>query len=258
MKNISLIYEKIKIFFRYLSKILPLFIGIAALYIAIESLDNANRQFQINSKSADSLFNIQLKNSKELNDSLINQISILQDITNKQLQITDKQLKISTELFQDQLYSGRPKIVVLSNEITDTIKTLDYTFSLRMEIIYENIGNRMANELTIRTFTLVNNFSTIQANRMIKESYFVEPNGIRRLISKLTMHTKYKDNFYYCYDIIYYDEILKQEFIQSYYYQYHKHADIYSFYHCNIEDEEKIRESLNNWLRVKNERLFDQ
>jgi hypothetical protein len=258
MKIFSWIFNKIKLFFRGLSKLLPLLISIVALYVAFESMNNANRQFQINSETSDSLFNIQLKNSKELNDYLIIQISKLQEITKQQLKITDEQLNISIELLKDQIYSGRPKIAALSNRITDTVKTLDYIFSPRIETAFQNIGKRFADKLTIRTFILFNNFSTIRADILPKASYFVEPNAkiTRHLIPSIDK--KYKDNFYYCYDIIYYDEKLKINFTQAYYFRYYKLADRYDFYRCKINDEEKIRESLNNSLRTNNERLFDQ
>lgn len=221
-------------------------------------MNNANRQFQINLETSDSLFNIQLKNSKELNDSLINQISILQEITNKQLQITDKQLKISKQLLQDQIYSGRPIMVVLSNKIVDTIKTLDYIFSPRIVTIYKNFGKRFADNLTIRKFILTNNLSKIETNIQGKISLSVEPNAIRETQCMPKINKKFRDNFYYCYEFIYYDKILNQEFTQPYYFQYYKSADKYNFYNCKIEDEVKIRDSINNWLRPKNERLFDQ
>jgi len=258
MKIFLWILNYIRIFFRFLSKNFSLFIAIAALYVAIESMNNANRQFQINSETSDSIFNIQLKNSKELNDSLINQISILQDITNKQLQTTDKQLKISIELLQDQIYSGRPKMVVLSNKIADTIKTLDYIFSPRIVTIYKNNGKRFANNLTIRKFIISNNLSEIETNIQRKKSILVESNAIRETQSIPKINKKFRDNFYYCYEFIYYDKILNKEFTQPYYFQYYKIGGKYNFYNCEIEDEVKIKETINNWLRPKNERLFDQ
>lgn len=258
MKIISQIFDKIKIFFRHLSKILPLFIGIAALYVAIEGRNDANRQFQINSKTSDSLFNTQLKHSKALNDSLISQISILQDITNKQLQITDEQLKISIELFQDQIYSGRPKLYVLSNKIADSTITIDNIFQPRIVTVFKNNGKRSANKISIRSFTLFNNFLALKANLKTEESYIIEPEGARKFQAMPVINQKFKDDFYYCYDIIYYDKILKQEFIQPYYYHYYKSGDKFDFYFCKIDSKEKIKESINHWLRTLNKRLFDQ
>lgn len=258
MKITLWIYSKTKIFFRYLSKILPLFIGIAALYVAIESINNANKQFQINSITSDSLFNTQLKHSKALNDSLISQISILQDITNKQLQITDEQLKISIELFQDQIYSGRPKLYVLSNKITDSTIIINNNFQPRIETVFKNNGKRSASKIFIRSFTLFNNFVAIKANLKNDESYIIEHEGARTFQAMPKISLKFKDDFYYCYDIIYYDKILQQEFIQSYYYHYFKSGDKFDFYFCKIDNKEKIKKSINHWLRTLDKRLFDQ
>lgn len=258
MKILSLIFDRIKIFFRYLSKILPLFIGIAALYVANESMSNANKQFQINSETSDSLFNVQLKHSKELNDSLINQISILQDITNSQLQITDQQLNISKEILKDQIFSGRPKIYVRKNEIADTIKISDHIFMPKIETSYKNTGKRSANDLSIRGFILYGDLSIIKANLAQLESSHLEPEGERtfHLISEI--QNEYKDNFYYCYDIVYYDHILEQKFIQSYYFRYYKFGDKYSFYECKNNEKDRIKMAINVKLRIMNERLFDQ
>ncbi|PKP29811.1 MAG: hypothetical protein CVT99_15805 [Bacteroidetes bacterium HGW-Bacteroidetes-16] len=258
MKIISWIYDKSKIACRYLSRNFALIIGIIALYVAFESMNNANRQFKINSETSDSLFNLQLVKSKELNDSLINQINVLQVITNKQLQITDEQLKISVELLQDQIYSGRPKIVVISNKIIDQGNPLDSVFTPTVQTVYKNIGNRFAHNMTIRVFYISNNFTRAEANLQEKKSFLVESNSTRSNNSMPIIDLKFKDNFYYCFEFIYYDNTLKQEFIQSYYFQYCKIMDTFSFYNCKYEDEIKLKASLNVWLRSLNERLFDQ
>lgn len=258
MKIISQMFDKIKIFFRYLSKILPLFIGIAALYVAIESMNNANEQFLINSNNADSLFNVQLKNSKELNDSLIRQISILQDITNKQLQITDQQLNISMEVLKDQIYSGRPKININSSKIADTIKISDDIFQLRIETDFQNIGKRNADDLTIRTFFLYNKLSTIRKDKVPRSSQFILPEQRIRNNVLLTIDKKFMNDFYYCFDITYYDKKLEEKFSSAFYYHYYELGGIYNFYYCEKRERKIIRDILNKFIKAPNGKPFDQ
>ena len=108
--KIHIIFKR-KITFSNLINIVFLLIALFALLVSIKTLEQADKQFKLNSRSSDSLFNVQLRYSKQLNDSLISQISELQEITSKQLIITDEQLKISKETLNDQIYSGRPKIL---------------------------------------------------------------------------------------------------------------------------------------------------
>jgi len=258
MKTILWMLNKCKKLLYSFSKILPLLVGIAALFVAFQSMNNANRQFQINSVTSDSLFKVQLKNSKKLNDSLINQINILQEITNMQLQITEKQLKISTELLQDQIYSGRPKIVILSNKIIDTLNLSEEYFTPIVQTVYENIGDRFAINLSIRNFYISNNFTKLESNLDNKSSFLVETNATRRNKTMPQIKNESKDDFYYCFEYIYFDNTLNQEFTQSYYFRYHKIMGIYNFYNCKNEDEIKLKEIINKWLKKKNERLFDQ
>jgi ABC-type lipoprotein release transport system permease subunit len=65
------------------TSLIGIIIGIVALYISILSYKNANDQFEKNSITSDSLFNVQLYNERQLNDSLIMQIRTLQK-NNKQ------------------------------------------------------------------------------------------------------------------------------------------------------------------------------
>lgn len=92
LKELITISESI--LFTALLNILMLVISIITLIVAINTLDRSNEQFQENSRQSDIQFRKQLEYSKILNDSIILQISQLQRITNNQLLVSDRQLKM--------------------------------------------------------------------------------------------------------------------------------------------------------------------
>ena len=89
-------------------KNISLIVAIVALFIAIKSNNDANTQFKMNLESSDSLFKVQLFHSKNLNDSLIKQFVNLYEITDKQTHIIDTLLITSSNMFEEQIYAGRP------------------------------------------------------------------------------------------------------------------------------------------------------
>ena len=244
--------------FNSILNLVMLLVAICALIIAIRTLNSANNQFERNSKSADSLFNVQLSYSKQLNDSLINQISKLQEITNNQLKITDEQLKVSKEIYADQLYSGRPKIVLISNTIKDTSFVITDTFSPIITTKYSNVGNRNALNLRIRNFIVYPDFSSIRSNAgYSKQTEIFEPEAVSETVFKPKIILKYKQDFYYCVEFTFYDFILKRKFNFPYYFHYYKNRNEFNFYSCNDYVKPKIKDTINKILGEVNKPLFD-
>lgn len=116
--------------------LIMLFVTIITLTVAIKTLDNADKQFQENSHSSDSLFNIQLDFSKKLNDSLINQIGLLQKLTNNQISITDRQLKVWEKIAKEE-YDRRPKLSIQKGMFGD----YDSTQYILDGLFVQNGGN---------------------------------------------------------------------------------------------------------------------
>lgn len=242
--------------------IVTLIISVLALWIAMITLDKSIQQFEQNATSSDSLFKVQLKNSKELNDSLIFQIKELQGITSSQLKITDQQLKISTETYREQLYSNRPKIVIIETKIIDTLYS-DTNFCPIITLDLKNIGKRYAFKTKQRNILIYSDFSGFKwANINYEDSSFiVEPE------SGVSHYTRYfqpiipaihKDEFFFLVEIKYTDKELNQEFVQYYYYRYDNMMGKYGFYFCKTKDEIKLRKYVNNLLKKYNYQLFDQ
>lgn len=150
-----------------------------ALYIAIMSYKNANRQFEINSNNSDSIFHVQLSSSETLNEKLItdnrtlakknshlldslynvqfsneknNNLSLLSEIKQLQL-ITDSLIELSKNTLEYSVYSERPELSLLDLKIerNDSIST-ETTFNGTITFNINNSGKRIANNIHLRTF----------------------------------------------------------------------------------------------------------
>jgi hypothetical protein len=240
--------------------IMALILAVLAVWVSIITLDRSVEQFQQNANSSDSLFKMQLKNSKELNDSLISQIITLQNITNNQLIITDQQLNISKDIYQDQLYSRRPVITVTSVDIADTNVYYQGRFAPVISVHYKNIGQRNAYNSSHRHFIEYIDYSNGQwINADFKDlSEIDEPNVESSTLYKPKIPTEQKENFFYCFEFRYIDKTLKREFIQSYYRHYLKNRDKYDFYNCNGEEKARIKANINRQLKIEYLPLFDE
>lgn len=244
----------------FLTIIMTILTGIA-IYIAVQSLENSQFQFIKSNQMADSLFKIQLANSKELNDSLISQIHGLQEITKKQLRITDEQLKISIETFQEQLYSGRPKMIVASIKMEDSLRIIDGMFNTTIYIKSVNNGRRYADSLMVRSFLITPNFSFTDFRTSVTTKQQPRPLSVgpRQSYTHEFMpkfKSEYKDNFYLCFEISYFDRILREEFRHVYYHHYKKIGNEFKFYVCRDAEKYKLQNFINIVLKKINQPLF--
>ena len=211
-----------------------------------------------NVNNATELFNEQLESSRKLNDSLIHQISLLQKITNNQLTTTDKQLRVSIETYQELLYSNRPKMLVGTTVIEDTNNISEEIYKPIIRTKFENIGRRYAYKVNVRSFTLNPDFSNVQQGFRFDVD-FMEPESKRVYSSYPEIPMIHKDNFFYCFEVSYYDTALTQMFNQAYYMNYRKSREKFNFYLCDNKTKQKLRSILNEKLRfITIERLFDE
>ena len=237
--------------------IIALYIAYLALNLANETLENSNKQFEQNSKYSDRVFNIQLKSSKELGDSLISQIKGLQNITSKQLKITDQQLKISTETLSEQLYENRPKVIVSSIEIIDTNLYIEYKFSPLIKIGVKNIGKRTALKTHLRQFIIYSDFSGIRHhNYFPMTSIDIQPENSYVSTFKPKINYIQKDEFYFCFEINYYDEKLNKKFSMPYYYFYHQDRGEYTYSVCDDSTKNILQKKINKFAKSVDEPLF--
>lgn len=257
MKKISfLIIKQTKLFLRFIINNPSIIVSIAAFFLAVLSYRNANWQFSENSKNSKKVYIDQLKNSKSLNDSLINQIRKLQEITNKQVKITDDQLKVSEEILLAQKYSGKPNILESDLNISDTNYRFNDLYSPTIEFKIKNVGLRYAYNIRTRNFLIYIDYSDF---RIPKSTYhnFLEPSSEKIIGFQPKIDPKYKNEFYYCFDICYYDKLLKESFYQAYYYHYFRNRNNYDFYNCDSLERMSLRKYINKNSNVRKDNLFD-
>jgi hypothetical protein len=234
-------------------------IAIVALIVAQRTLSESNRQFLENSIAADNLFKLQLRHSKDLNDSLVSQIKMLQSITNKQMQITDQQLAVSVQTYRAQLHAGRPIIAIRSSKISNTAVISSDSLSPLIQTEYSNVGKRHANDFIIRAFVVYSDFSDIRSSAgSPAQSFSIEPDVTMTEDFKPRILAKYQKNFYYCIDFRYTDEILKQKYYFAKYYHYFESRGVFDFYVCEDAEKFHIRETINNSIGRLRLQLFDK
>lgn len=260
-KIVSSFWVRIKIISKFLwnhldrlINLIVLVISMYALKIAIDANNNQVKQFDENSKSSDKLFNVQLKNSRELNDSLIAQIKSLQSITNKQLKITDEQLIISKLNYSEQTLLGRPRISIEDIKIEDTVSTTLKTITYKITYSYKNSGYRTALNLANRTF--LTETDTVDYHQAKLKSISLEPMQSYRSEYVTSIKIKDSENFYILIEFSFYDEFTKRELVNFYYFHYNNHFGENDFYFCKDYEITSLRDFINRQLSFNKEPLL--
>ena len=233
-------FQAVVIFFQAVMTFFAALATILAVILAIVAIDHADKQFVLNSESSDRLFNLQLKDAKELNDSLIAQVQRLQKVTERQLAITDEQLRISKEVLNEQIYSGRPKIVVMSDKLEDTSTVLEGNYSPKIITTVKNIGKRFAKQYRLRPFALDIGLAYYRGGVLPKSTMTIEPEKVMAndFLPKLSMNCR--NEFFYVYEVSYYDDVLKMTFKQSYFHHYYRMRNVTDFFSCDNNEKEAL------------------
>lgn len=244
--------------FNSILNIVMLLVAIMALIIAIKALNNADAQFKQNSKSSDSLFNLQLKSSQKLNDSLVYQIGKLQEITNNQLKITSEQLNISLATLNDQVYSGRPKFLITNELISDTNMIYNNIYSPIITVSMKNIGRRFAYKFNYRPILVYSDYSDLRHAIRQSDTITIEPEGDISQDFKPKLNLNTRNNFYFCYELSYYDRDINKYFKQAYYKHYCKNRNDFQFLYCKNTEVVQLKKTINRYLRKYNQTPFDE
>lgn len=243
--------------FSALVTLVTLLVAIFALFYSIKTLDNANDQFKQNSKQSEKMFNEQLQNSKSQNENVVSQIKELQQITDAQLIITDEQLRVSKEVLNDQIYAGRPKFIIMNTTILDTNKIVDNLYKPKISIIVKNIGRRFANNYSYRPVLVFPDYSNMRFLNNESDNLEVEPEGSLTENFYPEIPLKFRDRFYLCIELEYYDSYAKSFYHQVYYYAYKSVRNDYQFYVCSNEESTKLKQHINIFLKKFDQPLFD-
>ena len=231
-------------------------VAIAALIVAQDTLTDSRTQFELAAKSSDSLFRVQLTHSTELNHALLSQIESLQVVTSKQLAITNQQLQISQQSYDQQVYSGRPiiKLGAFDPPIFSAIS--DGIVSPGIRVPLHNVGKRHASNLDYRGFIVYPDLSEIRGSSPFKRIAEFEPEAETAFEYLPHIRSAIAKEFYFCIDIRYFDRVLNKMFFDVYYFHYFESRGKPVITPCDETERNRIRERINKSLSRDGQRLL--
>lgn len=232
-----------------------LLLTISSITISIIVFKSSNKQFDDNSKKSDSLFNVQLKNQKSFNDSIILNLQKIQNLTDKQNLIIDQQLTISTQLFHDQVNSGAPKFVISNIELNDkNVKLNDSNFP-KIFAAYLNIGKRFAYNVKLKQFIILSDFSQVRSN----ENEPSEPTAPSASIEStfFPKFNKFGIPFYYYAELSYLDRVTGKTTKNFYYKEFSNARNTFDFFDCNKQQIIKVKSCINDYLKTLNQKRMN-
>jgi len=218
-----------------------LLLTLVSLYVAYKSLELSDlslkyseKQNEINSKTSDSLFKVQLSNSKNLNDSIINEINKLRSITDNQLHITEKQLiELKTQ--------SKPRIA-LTKFLIPSYSIQDMVTEVSSELTFLNVGNREALKLQYISFIISSDLSKV--SDLSKGTVINKLSSGEEYNFDLSIKVKYKifeENFYIYIRIYYFDSELNETESNEYFYKNWDTLHSTDVVKCNLNDIDKLR-----------------
>ena len=227
--------------------VLQLLVVLLAIWLAHRAMNYVDNQFSLGSRLSDSLFSVQLRYSKALNDSLLSEMSELQKVTRRQLYIADMQLRTSRESLNEKLSAGRAKFILVSIKLDDSSST-SATFCPEISTILRNTGERTATNASMRPFVMFTDFSGHRQDVYPEATQDTEPG--RDLVKHFSpkMPSKHKTDFYYFFELSYHDVSLKRTFTQAYFYRCSTTGDKYDFHPCGSEEKDRLLRRINEVL----------
>lgn len=221
-----------------------------------KTLEKADKQFAQNSHQSDSLFKVQLKHTKDLNDSLVSSIKLLQQITKDQYLATKEQLKISRNYLDEQIYMGRPILNITSEDVVDTNVVIGNLWSPRVIIQIKNVGKRIAKKVLYQSFIITPDLLDKTYN--CSDSLIFEPDMSQNRVVYAKIPVSYKNDFIFCYQITYYDEKLKKYSYTTQYRHYAIYQKIAKLYISSDIERIRIRSLLNDYLFKNKHPIFKE
>jgi hypothetical protein len=228
-----------------------------AIWLTCRAMDYVDNQLSSSSRLSDSLFSAQLKYSKALNDSLLNEIGELQKVTRMQLHITDMQLQTARESLNERLFADRPKLTLVSIKLDDS-STTAATFSPEVSITLRNTGERTATKVSMRPFVMFTDFSGHRQGVYPEPTQDVEPE--RDVVKHFSpkMPSKHRADFYFYFELSYYDVALKRTYVQTQFYRYGTIGDKSDFRTCGSDEKKMLLERTNEILVKGKKRLLSR
>lgn len=265
-KNISITLKKEPID-RYIS-LIGLEIALLAFIQTSFQVEKNNKQFEENRIASDKLFQtqlkhaenlnqLQIKNAQILNDSLISELNKIQDINKQQSLAAENQLLSSQQQFElskqslsDYLADTKPDLTLGKTEIVSRDTINDNKIKLSIIKFFTNTGKREALNVEIRNAIIHNNrgvsdvlintdMSLFTANSSAESNFYPE-----MLLSE-------SEDFFYWFQVIYYDKRLDKYTDRSYYFHYYKSVKGFDFYYVNDIQKKAIQKIVDSELKRK-------
>lgn len=258
-------WELIIGFFGIVIGFVGLWVAYQALVVTGHSIDDSNQQRVEDIARNDTLFNIQLEAAKSLNNSLILQIQSLQEITSQQLEVSSKQsniikkqLDILEAGLDEQENTNKPNIRLFRTEITNSIFDEERNlFSPTISTRYDNTGKRVAYDLKFRAFVVYGHrITAAPPSELISDN--IEPDGGGVNSFTTPIWGQYKNDFYHCFELSYFDKVLNGYIEDVTYQHYFKNNGRIAFYTCLEDEKLKLKKAINDRLSKMGMPLFDQ
>lgn len=250
LKKFGIFLREINPYIQTLLSLIAIFLAIKAINIARTTVDTANEQYISNSIKSDSLFNFQIKITKEQNDSIISQFNLLQEINQNQFEINTKLLESANKNYYRSLYSDRPQILLKKLYILDSNRIIDEKYAPIILMEYGNTGNRYAFNLEILPILIYKDLSNYTTGYDQEEINNCEPKAVYHSHFLPKINIEEKNEYYICVGIKYFDKELNKEFSDSYYFIYTKYRGEFDFYNCKEDEKIKLRKFINQ-LTIK-------
>ncbi len=242
---------------RYIS-LIGLEIALIAFIQTSIQVEKNNKQFEENRIASDSLFHTQLKHAEKLNDSLISELNKIQAINKQQSLIAEnqllssqQQLDLSQQSLSDYLADTKPEMTYRYSKIInrDTINGNKIKLSIRN--FFKNTGERDALNIEMRHAIIHNKKSSsnifidtdmnlFSANSSVYSNFYPE------------MFLSESEDFFYWFQIIYYDKRLDNYINRSYYLHYRKTTQGSDFFYADEAQKDDIRKIIDSKLRNRN------
>lgn len=242
-----------------------------AIFAFIETgiqIKESNKQFQVSIEKSDSIFNEQLRHSRELNDKLLNDIkrmnsslvseldtiqninSTNSSIVSNQLEITKEQIKLSGISLNDYLFDTRAEVTFQEIELADVDTLSNKVYKLNIYEILYNSGRREATNVIYKQAIILPNkkIASFYINRDLDVLY---PNSSKRINLYPTIVGIDKvEDFFYWRQTIYLDKKIKRQFEKNVFYHYKK-SDFgeLNFFEAKPLQKHELKEIINLHLR---------
>lgn len=256
MKFIKKVLKLVFVFFNWVMDNIKDIIQLVILVVAIAALIYSQLNFRENIRTSKESSIALLKNAKQLNDSIIEAIKELQDVSRSQKALIDEQLKISKETLQEFQYAARAKTIISNYRFRSYDSISNNMWFPIFEFNITNQGKTIAKKVTYASFFLDSTFE-IMANNPINflvsnsleyEIFEIEPNGKIPITLSTKLKLESRNGFYFCIIYQYYDLMLKENLKLFKMVEYSPKDNDQNIIYCSQKEERLIRQKISAYL----------